>query len=246
MAVFACLPRHADGFSYGAWMGPGSGASTSGSAAVVGGFSMVSTRTRVVVSSTAGVVGGLVVGLVAGWRYGLLGGWMLGAAVLIGWILITVLPMDSVTTASHARRENPAHDVLDVVVLGAAVASLGAVAMLLMGGNDNERALDAALSVCSVALASGAVHTVFLTRYAGLYYPSAGVGGGIDFNQDDPPEYSDFAYLAFTLGMTFQVSDTDLKTKLIRATALRHALLSYLFGAIIVATTINLVAGLAK
>jgi len=70
--------------------------------------------------------------------------------------------------------------------------------------------------------------------------------GGIDFNEPDPPTYLDFAYLAFTIGMTFQVSDTDLTHKVIRATALRHALLSYLFGAIIVATTINLVAGLTK
>jgi uncharacterized membrane protein len=61
-----------------------------------------------------------------------------------------------------------------------------------------------------------------------------------------PPRYSDFAYLAFTLGMTFQVSDTDLKTPVIRSTALRHALLSYLFGAVILATTINLVSGLAS
>ena len=80
----------------------------------------------------------------------------------------------------------------------------------------------------------------------GVDYPSGGQGGGIDFNEDDPPAYADFAYLAFTLGMTFQVSDTDLQTKPIRATALRHGLLSYLFGAIILATTINLVAGLVK
>jgi uncharacterized membrane protein len=64
--------------------------------------------------------------------------------------------------------------------------------------------------------------------------------------QDDPPRYADFAYLAFTIGMTFQVSDTDLKTTEIRATALRHALLSYLFGSVILAATINLIAGLAR
>ena len=68
--------------------------------------------------------------------------------------------------------------------------------------------------------------------------------GGVDFNQSASPRYLDFAYLAFTIGMTFQVSDTDLQTSAIRATALRHALLSFLFGAIIVATTVNLVAGL--
>ena len=70
--------------------------------------------------------------------------------------------------------------------------------------------------------------------------------GGVNFNQDQPPCYLDFAYLAFTIGMTFQVSDTDLESPAIRHTALRHALVSYLLGAVIVAGTINLVAGLTK
>jgi uncharacterized membrane protein len=68
----------------------------------------------------------------------------------------------------------------------------------------------------------------------------------VDFNQDDPPRYTDFAYMAFTIGMTFQVSDTQLTTAEVRATALRHALLSSLFGSVILAATINLLAGLAK
>jgi uncharacterized membrane protein len=59
-----------------------------------------------------------------------------------------------------------------------------------------------------------------------------------------PPRYADFAYLAFTVGMTFQVSDTDLQTAALRAAVLRQALLSYLLGAVILATIINLVAGL--
>ena len=66
-------------------------------------------------------------------------------------------------------------------------------------------------------------------------------------NQPDyQPTYRDFAYLAFTIGMTYQVSDTALRTRAIRATALRHALLSYLLGAIVLAVTINLIAGLGK
>ena len=70
---------------------------------------------------------------------------------------------------------------------------------------------------------------------------------GIDFNQDDgQPAYVDFAYLAFTIGMTYQVSDTDLKARTIRATALRQAPLSFVLGAVILATTINLVAGLSS
>ena len=60
------------------------------------------------------------------------------------------------------------------------------------------------------------------------------------------PRYRDFAYVAFTVGMTYQVSDTEITSKAIRTAVLRHALLSYLFGTVIIAITINVIAGLAK
>ena len=198
---------------------------------------------RVVVVLFPAVVAALVVGWFEGWRYGLLTGWMVGAAAFVGWTLLTIWPMNAEQTAAHARRDDPGRGTLDVLVLGAAVASLGAVAILLLDKADNS-ALDAVLSFGSIVLAWLSVHTVYTTRYAGLYYN--GQPGGIDFNEDDPPQYSDFAYLAFTIGMTFQVSDTDLQTKPIRQTLLRHALLSFLFVAIILGATINLVAGLAN
>jgi uncharacterized membrane protein len=100
------------------------------------------------------------------------------------------------------------------------------------------------LAVASVVVSWTVVQTVFTSRYARLHY--AEPEGRINFNQEPPPRHSDFAYLAVTIGMTFQVSDTDLHTAEIRATALRHALLSYLLGAVILATTINLVSGLLR
>ncbi|MET0864455.1 MAG: DUF1345 domain-containing protein [Nakamurella sp.] len=203
----------------------------------------VSTMRRVLVVLVPGLAAALIVGWISGWRYGLLAGWMVGASAFVAWTLLTVWPMDAEQTAAHARRDDPGRATLDVLVLGAAVASLGAVAILLLDKADNS-ALDAVLSFGSIILAWLAVHTVYTTRYAGLYY--SGEPGGIDFNEDDPPQYSDFAYLAFTIGMTFQVSDTDLQTKQIRQTLLRHALLSFLFVAIILGATINLVAGLAN
>ena len=78
--------------------------------------------------------------------------------------------------------------------------------------------------------------------YATQYYTA---DKGIDFNQDEPPRYADFAYLSFTLGMTYQVSDTNITNHAIRSTVLRHTLLSFVFGSVILATTINLVAGLS-
>jgi len=100
----------------------------------------------------------------------------------------------------------------------------------------------AGLAAGSVALSWSLVHTLFTLRYARIYHAR---GGGVSFNQAEPPRYLDFAYLSFTIGMTFQVSDTNLESTAVRATALRQALLSYLFGAIILATTVNFIVSLA-
>jgi uncharacterized membrane protein len=101
-----------------------------------------------------------------------------------------------------------------------------------------------AVAVCSVALSWGTVHAVYMLKYADAFYTE---DGGVDFNDRDPsrlPDYHDFAYLAFTIGMTYQVSDTTLRTQDLRRTALRHALLSFVFGTAIIAVTINVVANL--
>jgi uncharacterized membrane protein len=154
--------------------------------------------------------------------------------------------MGAAATRGHAAREDSGRAVADIVILAAALAGVGAVVLFLLSGSKSGGGKDiqAAISVAGVAAAWATVHTLFTTRYARLYYQSP--PGGVDFNEDDPPRYSDFAYLSFTIGMTYQVSDTNLKTKEIRATALRHALLSYLLGVGIIAVTINLVAGLGK
>lgn len=205
-----------------------------------------SAHTRLIVSAVAGIVFGLVFTYLLTWRYGLLIGWMAAAGSYVVWMWATIRSMDAQSTAAHALREDPGRHAIDITVIIATVASLGAVAILLLGGSSGGASTDisAALCVGSVAFSWTTLHTIFTGRYAWLYY--ARNEGGIDFNESDPPRYLDFAYLAFTVGMTFQVSDTDLKTKEIRATALQHALLSFFLGAVILATTINLVAGLAK
>jgi uncharacterized membrane protein len=89
-----------------------------------------------------------------------------------------------------------------------------------------------------------AVHTLFTAHYARLYY--SGEPGGINFHDPDPPGFRDFAYMSYTVGMTYQVSDTEIGSSQIRATVLRHPLLSYLLGAVVLAVTINLIAGLGS
>jgi len=98
------------------------------------------------------------------------------------------------------------------------------------------------LGIVSVVLAWAVVHTVYTLRYARMYYTEP--VGGIDFNSDAPPRYVDFAYLAFGIGMAFQVADTNLTSSAFRSVVLRHALLSFVFATVILAVTINLVAGL--
>jgi uncharacterized membrane protein len=176
-----------------------------------------------------------------------LAGWDCAAIVYLAWMWASIWWLDAGGTARRALREDPGRITADVLLLSASVISLAAVGgVLIEAGNSSgtTKNLLIGLGIVSVVLAWSVVHTVFTLHYARLYYGDP--EGGVDFNEDDPPRYSDFAYLAFTIGMTFQVSDTDLETKEIRATALRHAWLSYLFGAVIIATTINLIAGLTK
>ena len=149
---------------------------------------------------------------------------------------------DTSRTAEWATREDPTIAVTHLVLLLASVASLGGVALLLVATDDSARVPAGLLGLVSVAASWAMVHTLFTLRYAAQYY--RGPDGGIDFNQSQPPAYADFAYFGFTLGMTYQVSDTTISDPAIRRVALTHALLSYFLGAVVLAVAINTVAGL--
>jgi uncharacterized membrane protein len=202
---------------------------------------------RVAVSAGAGGLSAFVVAIVGPWWLIPLFGWDMAALVFVSWMWYSLWSLDAADTAEQARRENPHRAAADGLLLSASIASLVAVGLVLVrAGHSNglSKALLIGISVASIVLAWSVVHTVYSLRYAKLYYEDR--EGGIDFNAAGAPCYIDFAYLALTIGMTFQVSDTNLKTTNIRRTALRHALLSYTFGTLIIATTINLVAGLTK
>jgi uncharacterized membrane protein len=203
--------------------------------------------TRLTTALGAGLLAGAVAALSGAGRTAPLVGWDVLALVFGGWTWRAVWPLGPSQTRAHAQDDNPSRDLADALLIGAAVASLAAVGVVLFGASHApgaNRYVQAALAVCSVFISWALVHTVFSLKYARLYYQ--GTPGGIDFNETEPPQYSDFAYLAFTIGMTFQVSDTNLQTKEIRRAALRHAWLSFPLGAVIIATSINLVSGLAK
>lgn len=195
--------------------------------------------------AAVGIATAVLAGVSGAWGYAPLCGWDAAALLFIAWVWLTIRAMGPSQTAQHATRQDPGRAVSDVIVLVAAGASLMAVGyVLIRAGSAKGSAQEwlAGLAIASVALSWFAVHTLFTLRYARAYY--TGKDGGVDFKQNISPRYVDFAYLAFTIGMTFQVSDTDLRSSTMRAIALRHALLSYLFGAVILASMINLLAGL--
>jgi uncharacterized membrane protein len=205
----------------------------------------VPARRRLAVSAAVGlIVGGALTRFVA-WEVSTLVAWCGLAGTFVGVTLALMVSADSAQTRATALREDESRFVLDLILLAASIVSLVGVGFILLKASSAHGLAVAgmtALGVVSVILSWALVHTVYALRYADLYYSRQ---GGIEFNQPEDPDYRDFAYLAFTIGMTYQVSDTNLKIKAIRHTALRHALLSYLFGTVIIAVTINIVAGLA-
>ncbi len=200
-----------------------------------------------IVSAVAGTAAAVATGVSGGWDYAPSAGWVSAATVFLGWTWKVIGGMDAQQTAAHATDDDPSKDISRLLVLGASVASLLGVGYLLVQASSTKGAaqgIAAALGVTSVAISWLVVHTLFTLHYALLYYEDD--GRGVDFSQPAPPRYADFAYLAFTVGMTFQVSDTTLTTHAVRSSVLRHALLSYLFGSLILATSVNLVASLAS
>ncbi|HVX21510.1 MAG TPA: DUF1345 domain-containing protein [Acidimicrobiales bacterium] len=200
---------------------------------------------RVAFSMAIGLAVGLAVSLVTFWQAAALIGWDAATVVFLLSVWVAIGGMAPADVRDHAGREDPRAPLADLVVLATCVAFLAAVALALAKAGDahgGTKAYLVAVSVVSVALSWLQVHTVFTLRYARLYYATP--VGGVDFNEPDPPAYLDFAYLAFTIGMTFQVSDTNLTAKPVRRLALRHALLSFVFGAVILGLAINVVASI--
>ncbi|MGE2815210.1 DUF1345 domain-containing protein [Mycobacterium heidelbergense] len=190
-----------------------------------------------------GVAVAVAVGNTIGWRFALVG-WVVTAGVYVVWTRLILGGMDAEETRRYVTREDPTRWIADVVVVSASVASLAGVGYVVAAGSHaGAQAIAAAiLGILAVAASWFAVHTLFTVHYARLYYSDE--PGGINFHDPEPPRFRDFAYVAFTVGMTFQVSDTEIGLTAIRATVLRHAMLSYLLGAVVLAVTVNLIAGL--
>lgn len=206
-------------------------------------------RGTVVVRGVVALLAGLAVGAAItpflGFAAGLLAGWAALSLTNVAWVLLMVWGMDAAQTRDHARSEDPGRAVARVIAVVGSVVSLAAVAVVLLqtrGASELESFLLAGIAVVSVAGSWALIQVDYMLRVAAVYY--ADPVGGIDFNQVEEPMYTDFAYFSVGLGMTYQVSDTDVRTNAIRRIVIAQTLLAYLFGAVILATVINLVTGL--
>lgn len=201
-----------------------------------------SATTRLAVAVAVGVAVYAALEVVAATPLAVLAGIASMAAVFDVLGVAALWPMSGQATRRNARREVFQPVVEELVVVAAAVGSVVGIVLILLLGDPVSRHVAAAVGLVGVFVTWAMLHLMYATRYAHLYYDEP--VGGIDFNNDDPPSYRDFLYFSFNLGMTYQVSDNDVSTTEIRAVALRHCLLSYVFGTVILAATINLVAGI--
>ena len=199
---------------------------------------------RLGVGTAVGLAAGVGLSFVTIWQVAVLGGFDFAVLVVLVVVWPPILRADAEWTKDHALREDETRDSARLLLLTASSAALVAVGVALGLAKEKqgfELALVIAVSALAVVMSWTLVNTVFTLRYAHLHY--AVPNGAIDFG-DDRPDYRDFAYLAFTIGMTYQVSDTALRHRDIRRTVLFHAMLSYLYGVVIVATGVNVIAQL--
>lgn len=207
-------------------------------------------RLRSCVSILLGIGAGAVVAPSLGVAAGLLAGWGLVALINVVWVLLVVWRMNPQQTRAHATAEDPGRGLARVVAVAGSVASLVAVAVVAaqaQRADGIEAYLLAGIALLSVASSWALIHTDYMLRYAALYYGSGPDGaprGGIDFNQADPPQYTDFAYFSAGLGMTYQVADTNVSSSDLRRVVIAQTLLGYLFGVGIIANVVNLISGL--
>jgi uncharacterized membrane protein len=183
------------------------------------------------------------------WGIALVTGWDVTALSFLASIWPIIIRADGQRAAQLAKREDENRGSANALLLGASVASLLGVAFALDFAGREGGALQVLLigfAVLTVVLSWTVVNTVFTLRYADLHYGSSEPGIAFDdVEEPDRPTYRDFAYVAFTIGMCYQVSDTTIRNRRIRRTVLSHALLSYVFGTAIVGGSVNLIAGLA-
>jgi uncharacterized membrane protein len=179
-------------------------------------------------------------------------GWTVITRLLVAWdaavlcYLVTTAVMMAQSPASeirgHAAIQDEGAVAIMLLTVTAALASLGAIFAELAAQGEQPTFWPYALAVGTVVLSWAFTHTVFALRYAHKFYGEGDHARGLKFPDDDKPDYLDFAYFSFVIGMTFQVSDVAITKKAIRRLVTCHSVLSFFFTTTIVALAVNIAA----
>jgi uncharacterized membrane protein len=172
--------------------------------------------------------------------------------LLISWDIFVALYLVLVYTLvlrsglAHIRRNAVLQD--DgrfLILLVTALGAFASIAAIIFGLDAQHRSSpELALATVTIALSWAAVHTTFALHYAHEFYRGA-KPGGLDFpkgHEEEDPDYWDFVYFSFVIGMTAQVSDVGVTDKTIRRTATAHGIISFVFNTALVALMVNIAA----
>ncbi len=177
-------------------------------------------------------------------------GWDTFSLCMIVMSWITFFITDSKLIREQAKVQDSSRSIIFIIILVSTFASILAVLLLIVTKKEDTSGTSwrILIAILGMLLSWFLIHTIFTLRYAHIYYGDHKTKpntheGGLDFPGDERPEYLDFAYYAFVLGMTFQVSDVQITSKRFRNLALLHGLISFGFNTIMIALTINLIAG---
>jgi len=171
--------------------------------------------------------------------------------IAFSWILFYTTNSDDLCIV--VEKQDDGLKVIFAIVLIAVFFSVFGTLILTLGSNESpkNKLIHTIISLSPVMLSWFLLHTMFTVRYAHLYHDHNKLNtgsqvGGIEFPTKDDPDYIDFAYFSFVIGMTFQVSDIAVSSRAIRRFVLMHSIISFVFNTIIVALTINTLAGLKE
>lgn len=200
--------------------------------------------TRLCIAILFGLIAAYAIGQHVSWLYAPLTFWDVTAIIAASALWLSIRSMDAQETQLHATKDDPGHATTVAILITASFASLAGVLVLVVRAHTAsglQEALDVIIGIGSVIASWALIHLLHTLRYADLYFDG---NGAVDFHGTEAPTYQDFAYMAFTVGMTYQVSDTNLKTREIRQAARKHAIISYVFGTAIIAMVINTLSSL--
>ena len=184
------------------------------------------------------------------WLSGLLLSWSVFSIsmILLSWI--TFLSVADIDVYLDSRRQDESGATIFFIVVISVCLSLTGILILRTNLPAHAgRGLREAISIISLASSWILLHTIFTLHYARLFYADDPSGNkpqlaGLNFPEEDKPDYLDFAYFSFVIGMTFQVSDVEITRRRLRKIVLAHSLISFVFNTVIVALTISVLSGL--